>query len=452
MKRRTFLGGLTGVGTALTLGDARKLVDGGSPTDAGREGTVARNGQQKFFMGLYVPTVAHDDGTPVPAEELGVTRRGPGESAVMQPDATHWHDEDFPWEGDPWWVGREVGSDYSLRIPATVVWNSTLSPAEFGEVVFRPEGGAVNLDPRAPRDADYDGVFIRNQPRGMRTVYLTPPYDAVDSVPADNYFREGGLTLSVEFRDGSRLRELAPENPMTATVEYVTPNKSVLGVNDVLSEASTTYNRGIDIAEQLTSLRFSSLLRQFARLAAYTQAQRSGWADEITESELVTKAALTGLSAFTDVVERVGAHSEFYDESLSLVPAGPAIAFRGGSSDSDGDGLDDDVDPFPNDPDGDDDGLDDPDDPFPGDPDGDDDGYEDGEDPAPRDPGIPRDDDGSDSGLSRFDRDGSHYIEADEALNAISAFNDDGTVGGEPVSRQDVLRVIQAYNQETYVA
>jgi hypothetical protein len=449
MKRRQFVGGLAGLGASIAVGDARKLL-AGVREGADTGGITTTTGEETFFMGLYVPTVAHDDATPVAAENVGEVRRAPGEAAIMQPDATHWHDADFFGWSDPWWVGEEVSGDYSLRIPATVVWNSTVSAEEFGTVAFKPDGDTVGLAPRAPRDADYDGVFIENQPIGRRTIYLTPAYDAVDDVPANNYFREAGLTLTVEFRGESRLRELAPKGSMSATVQYVTPNKSVLGVNGVLEDAASTYSQGLSVAEEITRLRQASLLRKVGRLGAYAQAQRSGWADEITESELVTKATLTGLSAFTDEVEAVAASSQFYDEDVSLVPSGPAVAFRAGSTDSDGDGVPDARDPYPEDPDGDDDGLDDGEDPAPTDPDADDDGYEDGEDPAPRDPDIPRQ--GGDDGLARFDLDGSHYIEADEVLNAISAFNRGGTVGGEPVTRQDVLALIAAYNGDEYVA
>jgi hypothetical protein len=49
-------------------------------------------------------------------------------------------------------------------------------------------------------------------------------------------------------------------------------------------------------------------------------------------------------------------------------------------------------------------------------------------------------------GTARFDTDDSGRIEVPEVLNAISAYSTDSTVGGEPVTIRDVLRVIDAYN------
>jgi hypothetical protein len=140
--------------------------------------------------------------------------------------------------------------------------------------------------------------------------------------------------------------------------------------------------------------------------------------------------------------------------------------------DSDGDGLPDDEDPAPHDPDADDDGLQDgrddqpldPDmdddgaidgnDPNPRDPDVDDDGVEDGADPAPRDPDVPGRGGGGGDGerdLGRFDLNDNHAIDGPEVSKAIAAYNSGGEIGGEPVSREDIQRLIQAYNEDEYV-
>lgn len=285
----------------------------------------------EFFLSLEIPTVVDADGTAKPAGNIGETHQGPDQSAVMIPDATHRHDSDFPWEGDPWWVGREVGHDYSVRIPGIVTWNSTLSPEEFGQVVFSPSGPGT-LFPRF-EDGE-DGVLIENQPRGKRKVYLVAKYEDVEDVPAPNYFREAGLSLKVEFRGGSRLSELAPSNPMESQIEYVTPNRSVIGVSDVLSDAITTYNEGVKVSAKIVKLRGAGLLRRFARLAAYDQAQRSGWADEITERELVQDAAVRGMTAFRDKVRDAAGVSDYLDEQVHVAPAGPTVAVRGSSESS----------------------------------------------------------------------------------------------------------------------
>jgi biopolymer transport protein ExbD len=48
--------------------------------------------------------------------------------------------------------------------------------------------------------------------------------------------------------------------------------------------------------------------------------------------------------------------------------------------------------------------------------------------------------------LARFDTDDEEGIDQGEALAAISAYNDDGLIGGEEVTQTNALKVISAYN------
>jgi hypothetical protein len=49
--------------------------------------------------------------------------------------------------------------------------------------------------------------------------------------------------------------------------------------------------------------------------------------------------------------------------------------------------------------------------------------------------------------VDRFDTNGEPGIQSGEVLNAISAFNEDTRIGGEPVESGDVLDVISAFNE-----
>ncbi|WP_195837565.1 hypothetical protein [Halorhabdus sp. CBA1104] len=55
------------------------------------------------------------------------------------------------------------------------------------------------------------------------------------------------------------------------------------------------------------------------------------------------------------------------------------------------------------------------------------------------------------SDLARFDADGSGQIEIGEALDALTAYNEGGTIDGDAVSIEDVLAVITAYNEDSQV-
>lgn len=55
------------------------------------------------------------------------------------------------------------------------------------------------------------------------------------------------------------------------------------------------------------------------------------------------------------------------------------------------------------------------------------------------------------SGLSRFDQDGTGRINRDDVIAAITAYNAETTIGGKLVKRGDVIDVITAYNANTDV-
>jgi Ca2+-binding EF-hand superfamily protein len=48
--------------------------------------------------------------------------------------------------------------------------------------------------------------------------------------------------------------------------------------------------------------------------------------------------------------------------------------------------------------------------------------------------------------VERFDADGDGSIDRDEAVDAIVAYNDGSTVGGEEVTRDQAVQVIVDYN------
>lgn len=55
-------------------------------------------------------------------------------------------------------------------------------------------------------------------------------------------------------------------------------------------------------------------------------------------------------------------------------------------------------------------------------------------------------------GLSRFDTNGDNTIGRDEAVNVVSAFNGDTTIGGQPVGRDAAVNVISAFNSDKQIA
>jgi hypothetical protein len=315
--------GIAGIGAALgsTASSVRSQVikQHSNVKDIARPPGGGSNRSIEFFATLLVPTVVDSESNPIPAGQLGVVRNGPQDSLLMVPDATHRTDKDFFWEGDPWWVGREVGYDIAVRIPAIFIWNSNVSDEEFGEVIFSPGTDAVRFPPNS------NGSVILETPRGMKELYLVVKYGATEDVPAPNYFRDSDFSLEVSFRDGSLLKDYAPTNPLVANqINYVVPNESVLQVNKLLNNASTVYNEGISIASDLTRVEHTDIIQRAARELLYWQVRASG----IESSELLEQARIEGISGFQSAVNEAPGLSDLIGETHDINLLGPIVGFK----------------------------------------------------------------------------------------------------------------------------
>ena len=273
-----------------------------------------------FFMGAYVPTVVDGDTEiPVEAGNRGVTvdTTASENAAIAIPDSV-----DNPGDVDAFFSNDPA---YAATIPVEIVWNSTLTSEEFDEIAFN-----INDTTGSGSNADLVGKsFIVDSPRGRREVDIPIGYEGLDSTaPGSTNFRDGGFELVADFLD-SDLSELASTGSLSSTIEYATPNNSVLEVGNVVSQASTVYNEGLSLAEEVTKLPDNSVdaLRQSARLALYAGVAASS--RELAESELVQGATVDGLSAFADQAADVADfnNSEAFNASDKVAPAGPTVGF-----------------------------------------------------------------------------------------------------------------------------
>jgi hypothetical protein len=303
--------------------------DGNLPNLTPQDVAVSLNPQQNssqnqeadgFFMGAYVPTVVDGDTEiPVEAGNRGVTvdTTASENAAIAIPDSV-----DDPGDVDEFFSNDPA---YVATIPVEIVWNSTLSNEEFDEIAFN-----INDTTGSGSNADLVGKsFLLNEPRGRTQVDIPIGYEGLSgTAPGSTNFRDGGFELVVDFLD-SDLSELASTSSLSSAIEYATPNNSVLEVGDVVSQASTVYNEGLSLAEEVTKLPDNSVdtLRQSARLALYTQVAASS--RELAESELVQGATVNGLSAFADEAADVADfnQSEAFNASDEVAPAGPTVGF-----------------------------------------------------------------------------------------------------------------------------
>lgn len=277
------------------------------------ESLVPSPEEDGFFLGVYVPTVTDPDGNPKEARDKGVVFDeidvGEPASIAMPTDFTN------------------ISGGYRVTIPLTIVWNSTVTSSEFGDVDVRVRNG--NFDDanggfNIPRS---NAAFTLDSPRGRLTVDIEIEYAGEQPTnPAENIFRDAGLKLRVNFEAGTRLAEITGGS-LGTTVDYVTPNRSLISnIPEVLSAVETTYSEGLSLAEEVTRLpdNSTSKLRQFARITAFAGAAASD--QRIAESELAQDAAVNGLSAFADEAKEIAQEPQFFDSNDQITPAGPTVA------------------------------------------------------------------------------------------------------------------------------
>jgi len=265
-----------------------------------------------FFLGAYVPTVTDPDGNPENAYDEGVVNE---EGDVDDPAAIA-----MP-------TGfRSIRGGYRVTLPIELVWNSTVSASEFGNVEVWISNDEFDANGTFVVPSEKQPVVL-DGPRGRQHIEIEIEYEGVASdVPADNLFRDADMKLRVYFEAGSRLAEITGGS-LGSTLAYVTPNNTLINrIPDVLNDVETAYSEGLSAAEEVTRLpdNSTSKLRKFARITAFAVAAASD--RRIARSELAQNAAVNGLSAFGEKAREIANKPQFFDPNDRITPAGPTVA------------------------------------------------------------------------------------------------------------------------------
>jgi hypothetical protein len=270
---------------------------GDEPLSTGNEaGTPDDDAETRpaFIAGLYVPTVVDEDGAPIQASEIGTSLSDPDAAVMLPSDATG---------------GGLYDGDYQLDVNGVFAWHSNLPSDAFGEVKVEAPG--------------FGWLEALREPTGSMDVTLHKGYDVDRDVPASNYFREADLELEVSFEDSPRLRAYAGDE-LSARLPYVTPNKSALHFEKMISVASEVYGSGVEVADKVTRVDLGRL-RKSARFLAYAQVAHI---DMVTEDDLLRDAAIEGMTAFEEPIREATQLSEALNREISTTLAGPTVIYH----------------------------------------------------------------------------------------------------------------------------
>ena len=311
------------VGSALPELTAQDIAESLIP---GREAPEEKEGEG-FFMGAYVPTVVDGDtGIPIEASQRGTTdgTTANENAAIAIPESTEQPPVDDV--GIPSDFGGTDDISYIATIPVEIVWNSTLNEEEFGKIAFEISGDTGSNAFLVARS------FGVEQPQGRKEIEIPIAYKQATTSAANNFRDGGSFELTVDFdafsSSPSELSELAGTSTLNSTIEYATPNNDLLDVADFVDQASSTYEEGLELAEEVTKLPEGSveILRESARLALYADIATDD--RELAEEELVQGATIDGLSAFAEKAENINKFPDIFDSTDNVAPAGPAVAFE----------------------------------------------------------------------------------------------------------------------------
>lgn len=281
------------------MGEDDKFAPGGGG------GSTDEETKTFFVLGLYVPTVTDESGEPKLASEL---------SNAMEPAN---HDRLIAVPSN----ASTSGGGYTVDVPAVLWWKSNVDADEFGNVrVTTNHGVEETLD--SPSGTVEDSL----------RVYYDSTLESKTSRPivTPKYFRTLNLKLTVEFEGDGELAGLAPEDTIEERSQYVTANKSLQGVKDVLDDAEYVTDKGLSAAGRLTGVKNTGLLRKAARMLAYGSVHG---VDAVSEQDiggdLVRHAAVKGIGGFKEVVDEASNLENYLDENQSLYTSmlGPTIKF-----------------------------------------------------------------------------------------------------------------------------
>lgn len=267
----------------------------------GGDGSTDKETKTFFTLGLYVPTVVDDGGEPILASDV---------SEAMKPAN---HDRLIAVPSD----ASTSGNGYTADVPAVLWWKSNVDADEFGTVKVRTNHGAEET---------------LDSPSGDLKKTLSVYYDSTleQAMVQPNYFRTLNLDLTVEFEGDGELADLAPEGTIEANSQYVTANKTLRNVNDVLDDAEYVTEKGLSAAGRLTGVKNTGLLRKAARTLAYGSVYG---VDTVSEQDiggdLVRHAAVSGIGGFKEVVNDASNLRNYLGEDQSLYTSmlGPTIKF-----------------------------------------------------------------------------------------------------------------------------
>lgn len=258
-----------------------------------------------FVLGLYVPTVTDESGEPKLASDL---------SADMMPSN---HDRLIAVPSNT----STSGDGYTVDVPAVLWWKSNVDADEFGTVrVTTNHGFGATLDSPSGTLEDSLRVYYDSTLKSKTNRPVVTP----------KYFRTLNLNLEVEFEGDDELADLAPEKIIEENSQYVTANKSLHGVKDVLDDAEYVTDKGLSAAGRLTGVKNTSLLRKAARMLAYGSVHG---VDAVSEQDiggdLVRHAAVSGIGGFKEVADEASNLENYLGENQSLYTSmlGPTIKF-----------------------------------------------------------------------------------------------------------------------------